>query len=252
MFKYALVRKPSESLVEGITSAKLGKPDYEKALIQHQAYCEALTKCGLELIEIEAEQQFPDGVFVEDTAIVTGKCAIITKPGHERRRGEELSVASKLSEFRQLEYIKSPGLLDGGDIMRVENHFYIGLSDRTNKEGANQLTNFLKKYGYTASVVEIGEMLHLKTGINYIGNQRLVMIETLLSMPDFAQFNKITIPENEAYAANCVLINDYLLIAKGFEMAKKSYVEAGFKIIELEMSEYQKLDGGLSCLSLRF
>jgi dimethylargininase len=110
----------------------------------------------------------------------------------------------------------------------------------------------LQKYGYTASVVEIGEMLHLKTGINYIGNRQLVMIETLLSMPGFEKFNKIGIPENEAYAANCVLINDYLLIAKGFEMAKKSYVEAGYKTIELDMSEYQKLDGGLSCLSLRF
>lgn len=252
MFKYALVRKPSESLVNGLTSANLGKPDFKKALIQHKAYCDALVKCGLTLIEIEAEPQLPDSVFVEDTAIVTERCAIITLPGHEKRRGEEVSIAAKLADYRQLEYIKIPGLLDGGDIMRVKDHFYIGLSDRTNKEGASQLINLLKKYDYTASLIEIGEMLHLKTGINYIGNNRLVMIDNLITMPGFEQFEKISIPVEESYAANCVLVNDNLLIAKGFEKAKKSYVDAGFRIIELDMTEYQKLDGGLSCLSLRF
>lgn len=252
MFKYALVRKPGESLVDGLTSARLGKPDFKTALIQHQAYCDALLKCGLKLIEVEAENQFPDSVFVEDTAIVTEKCAIITIPGHEKRRGEEVSIASKLVDFRQLEYIKLPGLLDGGDIMRVEDHFYIGLSDRTNEVGASQLMSLLKKHAYTSSMVEIGDMLHLKTGINYVGKQKMVMIDNLTSMKEFERFEKITIPESESYAANCVLINDYLLIAKGFETAKRKFTEAGFNIIELDMSEYQKLDGGLSCLSLRF
>ncbi|PKP34648.1 MAG: N(G),N(G)-dimethylarginine dimethylaminohydrolase [Bacteroidetes bacterium HGW-Bacteroidetes-17] len=252
MFKYALVRKPAESMIHGITRMDLGKPEFQKALNQHDEYCKALKKCGLAIVEIPAEPNFPDSVFVEDTAIVTEKCAIITFPGHVNRRGEELSVASKLAEFRTLEYIKYPGTLDGGDIMRAENHFFIGLSDRTNKEGAEQLMKLLAKYGHTSSMIAIDKMLHLKTGINYVGNQTLVMIDSLLSMKGFDDYKKISIPDEESYAANCLLINDYLLVAKGFESAKKTFVNAGFKIIELEMSEYMKLDGGLSCLSLRF
>lgn len=252
MFKYALVRKPAVSMIHGITSMNLGKPEYKKALNQHDEYCKALKECGLTVVEIAEEPGFPDSVFVEDTAIVTEKCAIITFPGHEKRRGEELSVATKLAEFRTLEYIKFPGTLDGGDIMRAENHFFIGLSDRTNKEGAEQLMKFLAKYGYTSSMIAIDKMLHLKTGINYVGNQTLVMIESLLSMKGFDGYKKISIPDNESYAANCLLINEYLLIAKGFETAKNTFVKEGFQIIELDMSEYMKLDGGLSCLSLRF
>lgn len=252
-FKFALVRKPTESMIAGISSAKLGKPDFAKALEQHQAYCEAMKECGLDIIEIESLTQFPDAVFVEDTAIVTERFAVISKPGHENRKGEEKSVANKLIEYRPLEFIESPGLLDGGDIMRVGDHFYIGLSDRTNIEGARQLTSHLKKYDYSASMVEIGEMLHLKTGINYVGSQKMVMVDGLHSMKEFEKFEKIIIPENESYAANCVLVNDYLLIAKGFKTAKDKFLKkAGFKIIELDMSEFRKLDGGLSCLSLRF
>ncbi len=252
MYKNAIVRKPSESLMQGITSATLGTPDIKKALIQYQNYCEALKKCGLNLIETEALPAYPDAVFVEDTAIVTEKCAIITRPGHESRRGEEKSVAQTLSHYRKLEFIQGPATLDGGDIMRVEDHFYIGLSDRTSKDGADQLSAYLSKYGYSSSVIEVGEMLHLKSGINYVGNQIMVVYESLVNLAEIEEFEKIAIPMEESYAANCVLINDYLLVAKGFDLAKKRFKEYGFKIIELEMSEFQKVDGGLSCLSLRF
>jgi len=252
MFKYAIVRKPTESMIQGIRSIDVGKPNFKKALVQHDNYCMALIKCGLELIEINQEPDYPDAVFVEDTAVVTEKCAIITKPGHPKRRGEEISVTNKLKEHRIIESISLPGTLDGGDIMRAENHFYVGLSDRTNKEGAEQFKKILQKYGYTSSAVEIENMLHLKSGINYVGNHTVVMIENLANIQQFSAYHKILIPFAESYAANCVLINDYLLIAKGFPLAKNFYLKAGFNIIELEMSEYQKLDGGLSCLSLRF
>ena len=251
-FKYALVRKPAKSITQGITSAKLGKPIYEKALRQHQAYCDALVKCGLSIIEVDPLPEFPDSVFVEDTAIVTEKCAIIARPGHENRRGEEKSISQALSQYRKLEQIQEPGTLDGGDIMRVEDHFYIGLSDRTNEEGATQLNAHLSKYGYTSSLIEVGEMLHLKSGINYVGNNTLVVYESLHDLSEIKEYEKISIPTKENYAANCVLINDYLLVAKGFDSAKKLFNKAGFNIIELDMSEFEKVDGGLSCLSLRF
>lgn len=252
MFKNAIVRKPTESMIHGISSLDLGKPDFEKALFQHDNYCNALIKCGLTVIEVNAEPSFPDGVFVEDTAIVTEKCAIITRPGHDSRRGEEVSIENKLKEFRVIEKIEFPATIDGGDVMRVEDHFYVGLSERTNLQGADQLRVLLEKYGYTSSSVAIEKMLHLKSGVNYIADKTLVMTDTLGKMNDFAEFKKLLIPADESYAANCVLINGYLLIAKGFEKAKNVYSQTGYHLIELDMSEYQKLDGGLSCLSLRF
>lgn len=252
MFEYAIVRKPGKSFKNGQSSSDLGTPDYDKVIIQHEAYVEALKECGLTLIELIPDERFPDGCFVEDTAIVTQKCAIITQPGHPTRKGEEVSIEKAIKKYRPIQKISGEGCVDGGDIMNAENHFYIGLSDRTNQEGADQLTAILSKYGYTASTVDVENMLHLKSGINYIGNNTISIMESVRELPDFKSYNKIPIIESETYAANCVLVNDYLIIAKGFEDTKQKFIEAGYKLIELDMSEFEKMDGGLSCLSLRF
>lgn len=252
MFKTALVRKPSPSYSKGQTTSKLGVPEIKKALKQHAEYCEALIKCGLRVIEMEPEDSFPDSTFVEDAAVVIPEAAIITRPGHETRRGEEKTVANKLKELKNLHFIKSPGTLDGGDILQAENHFFIGLSDRTNLEGARQLSEYLSIYNYTSSNIPVGEILHLKSGINYIGDNNMVMMERLLNLPQFSAYNKIPIIESETYAANCVLVNNYLIIASGFIDSKNKFIKAGYNIIELDVSEYEKMDGGLSCLSLRF
>lgn len=171
----AIVKTPCKSIVNGITSARLGKPIYEKAVEQHKNYILALEECGVKVTILEKNEQFPDSVFVEDAAVLTKECAIITNPGAESRKGEEESVEKALRLFYDnIEYIEYPGTLEGGDIMQVNNYFYIGISERTNLEGARQLTSILEKCGYTASMVKLQEYLHLKTGVSYIGDNTLI------------------------------------------------------------------------------
>ena len=132
-FTTAIVRLPCKKLVKGITTANLGVPDYDRAVIQHQEYIHALSSCGLNVIAMEADEQYPDSVFIEDPAIVTSSIAIITNPGAPSRKGEVKSVGKQLYDYcKQVEHIKSPGCLDGGDVMKCGSHFYIGISKRTN------------------------------------------------------------------------------------------------------------------------
>ena len=177
MYTKAIVRRPGRNFAEGITTSNLGKPDFEKALDQHSKYCDALKGCGLELIVLEADERYPDGCFVEDTAIVTSEVAIITRPGASSRMGEEAEISGILSEFRKIETIKLPGTLDGGDVLRAGNHFFIGISGRTNRDGARQLSAILSKYNYTASETEVGQGLHLKSGIAYLGKGNFISAE---------------------------------------------------------------------------
>lgn len=246
----AIVRRPGKNFADGITTSNLGKPIFEKALDQHKAYCEALTKCGLEVIVLEVDERYPDGCFVEDTAVVTNEVAIITRPGNPARLGEEITIKEVLKRYKAIETIDAPGNLDGGDILRVENHFYIGLTDRTNKEGAKQLSAHLQKHGYTSSTVDVKDILHLKTGIAYLGNNNFIALDQLSNIINGS--NTIILDPNESYSANCLRVNDYLLIPKGFPNSKDQIAKLGYNIIEIEMSEFRKMDGGLTCLSLLF
>ena len=253
MFTKAIVRKPSKSMVEGLTKAQLGKPDYNLAIDQHKKYVEALIECGLEVTILEADENYPDSTFVEDAAILTPSCAIITNPGALSRKGEILAIENVVSNFYQdIEKISGDGTVDGGDIMMVGKHFYIGLSERTNREGARQLTEILDKNGMTASTVVLEKVLHLKSGLSYLENNNLVISGEFVYRTDFDKFNKLIIGTKESYAANCVWINKKVLIATGYLKTKQTIEKAGYKTIELDVSEYRKLDGGLSCLSLRF
>ncbi|MBA1336921.1 MAG: NG,NG-dimethylarginine dimethylaminohydrolase 1 [Firmicutes bacterium] len=253
MFTNVIVRKPGQSMVNGITTANLGKPDYEKALKQHDNYVEALKQCGVNVTVLEADEKYPDSCFVEDTALLTKKCAVITNPGAGSRKGEEKEIHEVLKGFYDnIEVIKEPGTIEGGDIMMVGDHFYIGLSARTNKEGAEQMIEYLQKYGYTGSTVPFEKFLHLKTGVSYLEHNNLLATGEFIDHPMFKDFNIIEISEEESYAANCIWVNDYVLVPKGFDEAKNAIAEAGYRIIEVDVSEFRKLDGGLSCLSLRF
>ncbi len=253
MFKYAIVRRPGESLVDGITSAGLGKPDYEKALQQHDKYIEALRRCGVEVTILEAEERYPDSVFVEDTAVLAEKCAIITNPGVSSRQGEEISIKETLKKFyTNIKSITAPGTLEGGDVMRVRDHFYVGLSARTNEEGARQLAKILTKYGYTVSNVKMEKFLHLKTGLAYLENNNLLTAGEFIDRPGFETFNRIVIDDSESYAANCIWVNNVVLVPMGFPGTKAAIETIGYKTTAVDVSEFRKLDGGLSCLSLRF
>ena len=170
MFKNAIIRRPGHSLVNGITSApELGKPDYGLSIKQHDAYIKALKSCGVEVTVLEADERFPDSCFVEDVAVCTKKFAMIAKPGASSRRGEEKEIIEFIKKFyNDIEYIKKPGTLEGGDVMMVKDHFYIGLSKRTNREGAEKLIKALGKYGMSGSIIEMSVMLHLKSGLAYL------------------------------------------------------------------------------------
>jgi dimethylargininase len=240
-------------LVNGITSAGLGKPDYKKALQQHDKYIEALRSCGVEVTILEAEEQYPDSVFVEDTAVLAEKCAVITNPGASSRQGEEISIKEALKKFyTHIKSITAPGTLEGGDVMRVKNHFYVGLSARTNEQGARQFTGILIKYGYTVSTVKMEKFLHLKTGLAYLENNNLLTAGEFINRPGFEIFNRIVIDDSEGYAANCIWVNNVVLVPMGFPMTKAAIEAIGYKTMAVDVSEFRKLDGGLSCLSLRF
>lgn len=256
MFQNVIVRRPCRAMVEGITSnPQLGKPDYEKALAQHDAYITALQRCGVNVTVLPADERYPDSCFVEDPAVITRKCAIITNPGAPSRNGETDGILSAIRAFfpeEKIEYIRAPGTLEGGDVMMVGDHFYVGRSARTNAEGIRQFIAILEKHGLSGSEVPLEKVLHLKTGVNYIENNNLLVSGEFVNKEDFACFNRIKIPEQEAYAANCIWVNGTVIVPAGYPAVEKAVRGAGYDVILVDTSEYRKLDGGLSCLSLRF
>jgi dimethylargininase len=253
MFTKAIVKTPCKNIVSGLTSANLGTPNYSLALSQHQKYIEALKQCGLKVTILEADEKFPDSTFVEDTALLTPYCAIITNPGAHTRRGEVNKMKGFVRRFySDVESIIEPGTLEGGDVMMSGKHYYIGLSKRTNKRGAGQLIRILNKYGMTGSTVTLKDVLHLKSGVSYLENNILLATGEFLTKAEFRKFNLIQIDNDESYAVNSLWINDKVLVPKGFPKTKKKIEKSGYTTIEVDVSEFQKLNGGLSCLSLRF
>ncbi len=253
LFRNAIVRTPSQSMIEGISTANLGLPEYNKAIEQHEDYVLALKECGLNVVCLPAEESFPDSTFVEDVALLTSKCAIVTNPGAMSRRGEIAQIQSIVESFyEELERIVAPGTLEAGDVMMVRDHFYIGLSERTNILGANQLIRILEKHSLSGEVVKLSEVLHLKTGLGYLENNQLLASGEFLRKEEFKNFNILEVKQDEAYAANSVWINGTVLIPEGFPNTKQLIATAGYKIRQVDVSEFQKIDGGLSCLSLRF
>jgi dimethylargininase len=252
MFTEAIVRAVPRTIEAGITSANLGKPYYEKAREQHDGYVGALERCGLEVTVLDADERYPDSVFIEDTAVVTDRCAIVANPGAAVRRGEVHEVEEALSGlYESVEHIVSPGTLDGGDVLQVGDHFYIGLTGRTNREGAGQLAAILRGYGFGASFVGVRRFLHLKTGVAYLGGKDLLVAGELVARDEFDGFDEIVIAPEEEYCANCIRVNGHVLMPAGCEKTRVKIAGKGYEVIELEMSEFRKLDGGLSCLSLR-
>ncbi len=256
MFKNAIVRKPGKNFSQGLTTSNLGVPDYKKTIEQHNAYCRALEQCGLNLTYLDADLDYPDSTFVEDTFVLTHNAAILTNPGADSRKGEVALIQPILTRFYKRFYnITSPGTLEGGDICEAGSHFFIGISHRTNEEGARQLSGFLEKEGYSSSTVDIRDIpgiLHLKSGVAWLQDRTLVIIDDLKDHPAFMGWKVIQIDPEEAYAANCVRVNNQYLLANGFPNFQTRLENLGLKVIPLNVSEFQKMDGGLSCLSLRF
>src|SRR5260221_1565411 len=252
----AIVRPPAPNFAEGLTTANLGAPDYERALEQHDAYCTALEQYGLSLTRLEPDPNHPDSTFVEDTAILTERCGVLARPGAPSRAGEVASMQDVLTTFfSSLIASQSPGTLDGGDVCKAGDHFFIGISERTNEAGARQLAEMLGSFNYTSGFVDIRGVkgvLHLKSGLAYLGEGRLAVIEALSSRVESRDYDLVPVNSDEEYAANCGMVNDRLLLAKGYPKFERNLRKAGYQTIALDMTEFQKMDGGLSCLSLRF
>jgi len=254
-FTRAVVRRPSPNFAEGLTRADLGAPSFALAKAQHDRYCEELERSGLQLTRLAIDPKHPDATFVEDTAVLTPRGAIVMRPGSESRLGEVASVREALVDLAPVVgEIEAPGTVDGGDICDTGHRFLIGLSERTNEEGARQLTAMLERLGYEAVTVDVrGDptLLHLKSGLASLDDGRLVVVESLASRAELAGFDMIRVRSAEAYAANCVSINGRVLIARGFPVLEAALTKLRYDVVTLEMSEFRKMDGGLSCLSLR-
>jgi dimethylargininase len=253
MFRYAIVRVPCEGIRDGLTSSNLGKPDYGRAQKQHSGYVETLRNLGLEVRILDKDDRFPDSTFIEDIALCTPACAVITSPGAVSRRGETNSIRQVLEEYYdKIEEIKLPGTLEAGDVMKAGDQYFIGISGRTNIDGANQLINILGKYKLTGSKVPLGKMLHLKSGVSYLENNNMLVCGEFVNRKEFRRYGRIIIDDNESYAANSLWINGTVLVPDGFPETRKKIEDAGYRTITLDVSEFRKVDGGLSCLSLRF
>ncbi len=250
----AIVRRPSKKLGEGITTASLGVPNFERACEQHAAYCEALRAAGATVTVLEADAAHPDAHFVEDTAVLICGSAILARPGAEARLGE--TIREPLAEFfADFKEIVAPGTLDGGDVCDAGDRVFVGVSHRTNRAGAEQLARLAAEAGKTPVLVDIRNLpgiLHLKSGLAYLGDDRFVVIAALLPAIAISPDRIVRVAPGEEYGSNCVRVNDVVLIADGHSRLQRDLARAEYSTTALDVSEFRKMDGGLSCLSLRF
>ena len=252
-YSRAVVRRPGSSLVHGLTTAAFGPPDLERARRQHGGYIDALKNLGLTVSLLPPVESLPDSVFVEDTAVAAGECVVLCAPGAPSRRGEVAAIESELvPHFAESETIRPPATLEGGDVMLAGRKFFVGISARTNRAGFERFSDIVNRFGFTAEAVELRQFLHLKTGVACIGEQTLVVAGELVDRDAWRGFEQIVVPEGEAYAANCIRINERVLVPEGFPRTCHAIETAGFETEAVAVSEFRKLDGGLSCLSIRF
>jgi len=248
---HAITRLPAPTFGEGLTTAALGVPSYEQMCRQHADYVTALRRLGVDVTVLDARPDLPDAHFIEDTAVVLESTAVIARPGAPARRGEEALVEPVLASHLSLHRIETPGTLDGGDVLRVGRRVFIGLSSRTNMAGAEQLGAVAAATGLEWEPIAIGAGLHLKSSVNRLADDTLIIAAGLAELPAFAGYRHVVVDPDEAYAANTLELNGTLLVPRGFPATRARLQRLGMPIAELDMSESRKMDGGLTCLSLR-
>ena len=193
IFNHAVCRRPGPDLGRGLTTSDLGTPAFALACRQFDGYVAALQECGLEVTVLEAAPGFPDAHFVEDAAVVTPEVAVICLPGAPSRQGEQDLITEALTVHRPLKYIQPPGTLDGGDVLMIGAHFLVGVSDRTNAEGARQLGEALESCGHTWQAVPVGAGLHFKSSVNLLGPSTLILTEAFAGREELAQYQQVTV-----------------------------------------------------------
>jgi dimethylargininase len=247
----AITRKPSLCLQDCVlTYLQRQSIDLEEAFREHRSYERCLAEMGVQVVSVPAESDLPDAVFVEDTAAIVDEVAVIARMKVIRRRPEISRLIPIFSHYRPLKYLSLPAVLEGGDIIRVGRTLYVGISMRTNLDGAVQLEEILRSYDYQVRPVKVRGCLHLTTGCSYIGRDTILANETWVDTSQFEGFEVInTCSVSEPWAANTMLIDETVILSESFPRTRDCLESRGFKVKTVKISELEKAEGGLSCLS---
>jgi len=247
----ALVRPVPDSY-DGCVRSNREEINVALAKKQHTEYCETLKQLGLKLITVDADNALPDSCFVEDTAAIFGEEAVICNMKTASRAKETLEVAKVLSRLKDTYFIKPPATIDGGDILTVEDTVFVGLTSRTNMHAVKQLERILTKSDFRVVPVKVHGVLHLKSACTYLGGNYVVMAEGFFETDLLRNYGKIVVPKGKEYAADCLAVNGTVLVAKGYPETHRLIEKAGFSAREMDVSEFRKGDGALTCLSILF
>lgn len=253
-FTRAITRAPSASIVHGLRALDTGTPDLTRMLSAHRDYINALDDAGLTVTELGALEEFPDSVFVEDTALCLAEGAVLMRPGAATRAGEVAQMAPALRRFyTEVLQITGPGFIEGGDILVNGKTILVGRSARTDAAGIAELAGLVAAWGYQVRELSTPDgVLHFKTDCSLLDEKTVLATERLAASGCFTDYQVILTAPGEAAAANAIRCNDLVLMAAGFPGTSARLREAGFTVREIDNSECAKLDGGMSCLSLRF
>lgn len=248
MTSYALVRPPAPSFVNALSRhSEKNSIDFDQAADQHRGYVEALRKMGVPVTCLEPLDEFPDSTFIEDNAVIVEDRALLTCMKEASRHGETEHIREALEKHLPVEILSPPALMDGGDILQTESTVFVGQSQRTNRQAAEALSQFTRKKIVT---VPVYRGPHLKTFASYLGKNILVIDPTSVDPAAFETFERIEVREEERYAANCLAVGNQVLMPEGFPDLAGRIAQHGFEVIPLAMSEFEKADGGVTCLSL--
>lgn len=252
-FSHAVIRLAGASVVDGLRAEDRGAPDLARFRVQHRAYVDALRAAGAEIVELPALEAFPDSVFIEDAALCLPEGAVLLRPGAPSRLGEAAEVAPALGAlYGELARLDGPGFVDGGDILVAEREILVGLSARTNAAGVRELADIVAGWGHDLRLVETPPgVLHFKTDCALLDAETVLATPRLAAAGCFDGYRVIETAPGEESAANAVRFNDLTLLAAGWPATADRLTEAGYELCILEISEAAKLDGGLSCMSLR-
>ena len=252
MFTHAIARTPGPDAADGLTTAGLGRADLPALRCQHAAYVATLEELGLAITHLDPLPGHPDAYFVEDAALMFPELAVITRPGAPERLAEAEAIATAVAAFRPIHRLADPATLDGGDVLLVEKTVFVGLSARSNAKGAGQLAAILAPFGYRVIPIPVPAGLHFKSSITWAGGDALVLTAALASRPELAGYRRLVVPDEENYAANVLWINGTVLMPQGFPRTQALLEGLGVPLRILDQSEVRKMDGALTCMSLRF
>jgi len=253
-FTHAIARKPSSSIIDGLRAVDMGTPDLSVFEAHHADYVAALRETGANVTVLDALEDYPDAVFVEDTALCLQEGAIIARPGAPTRLGEGAEMAPHIEAlYSEVLRIEGPGFIEGGDILTTEREILVGLSTRTDKAGVEELASLVDRWGYKVRILKTPPgVLHFKTDCSLLDSETILATKRLDASGCFEGYRVIHTAEGEDACANAIRFNDLVLMPSGFPKTRETLAAAGYDIREIGNSEAAKLDGGMSCLSLRF